>query len=167
MNDTNQIFQKINDLYSITSSEWIAVISVILALGSAIFAYRSWLESKKANRISIHPIQIEIYDAFNDLHINFCTKKIFTDTKKSAGFYKLSEKAEFYFDETISKLLREYFDIYRELFILQVRYNKNIDDEIRKAVFEDVDKLLNKEELLYSQIKENFRTVLKISGLKQ
>ena len=46
--------------------EWLAIsISII----SAFFAGWSWKESKKANSISKHPMQLEIYDAFNELVI--------------------------------------------------------------------------------------------------
>ena len=172
MNDINQSLGQINSLHSLVISEFaIGWIAILISIVSVIFAFRSYIESKKANRISIHPIQIEIYDAFNDLHINFRTNKIFTDINKSTEFYKFTEKSEFYFDETLSKQLRGYFDIYRRLFILKSRYNANIDvsdkSGVIKSIFEDVDKLLYEEELLYEQIKEPFRNVLKISGFKQ
>ena len=54
---------------------------------------------------------------------------------------------------------------------MKSRYNANIDvsdkSGVIKSIFEDVDKLLYEEELLYEQIKEPFRNVLKISGFKQ
>ncbi len=46
--------------------EWIAIsISII----STFFAIWSWKESKKANSISKYPMQLEIYDAYNELLI--------------------------------------------------------------------------------------------------
>ncbi len=162
MNDLNQTIEIASILSSVTNPEWVAIgISIV----SAFFAWLSWIESKKANRISIHPKQIEINDAFNELMMYANQVGIFFKAEEVAKFYKTSEIVGFYFDEVFAKQLKRYYDICWKLADLNRRHlrdrEKNKEKEL-KEIEEEQDVLLDEEIRLSNEIKAKFKSVLKL-----
>lgn len=162
MNDLNQTIDKTNILSSITNPEWIAI---TISIVSAIFAFCSWQESKKANKISKNPMQLEVYDEFNRLvmyvHMEGMSLKLIEVSK----FYVYSQKAELYFDKDFAEQIKEYYEICRKLADLDRRYwrdrNKATDKEIN-LIYEEQDILANKQNWFAKKIEKKFKKVLKI-----
>lgn len=161
-NDINQTIDKISVLQSVTNPEWIAI---AISIVSAIFAYRSWQESKKANNISKHPMQLEVYDAFNRLVIYVQTEGVSLELLEVSKFYVSSQKSELYFDKNFSEQIKKYFEVCRKLADLNRRYwrdrEKNKDIEVEK-IYQEQNVLLDKEIMLSKEIEKKFKKVLKL-----
>ncbi len=76
------------DINSITKPESIAI---FVSIASALFAFYTWRESKQANSISKHPMQLEIYDAYNDLVLHTKINGLGLNQAEVAKFYKYSK----------------------------------------------------------------------------
>ena len=162
MNDTNQTVDNISILASVTNPEWVAIVISII---SAVFAIWSWREAKKANKISIHPKQIEIYDAFNELILYVEQEGMSLKAEEVAKFYKISQNVVFYFDEIFAKQLNRYFDVCWELADLNRKYLRDINqskDTVLKGIEEEQDMLFDEEIRLSNEIKAKFKSVLKL-----
>jgi len=140
--------------------EWLAIsISII----SAFFAGWSWKESKKANSISKHPMQLKIYDAFNELTFYVSINGMSLEMQEVAKFYKFSQKSEFYFDKSFAKQLKRYFDICRKLADLNRKSLRDQeDDEKIEQIEREQDILFDKEIQLSKEIEEKFKSILKL-----
>ncbi len=164
MNDVNITIDKISFLSSVTNPEWVAIFISIISL---LFAFWSWQESRKANKISIHPNQIEIYDAFNELMMHSDEEGMSLRAEKVAKFYKTSQIVEFYFDEVFAKQLNRYYDICWKLADLNRRHlrdrEKNKEKEL-KEIEEEQDVLFDEEIRLSNEIEAKFKSILKLSG---
>ncbi|MGR5466976.1 hypothetical protein ACPV51_06890 [Vibrio astriarenae] len=64
------------------SSDWIALLAVIIALCSAWFTYKTWRESKRANIINEMAVRQKDYDHFVERYRNEFTKY---DNNKDLG----------------------------------------------------------------------------------
>ena len=130
---------------------------------SAIFALWSWNESKKANSISKHPMQLEIYDAFNELSIYVNIHGMSLEMQDIAKFYKFSQKSDFYFDEKFATQINEYFDICWKLADLNRKSLRDQkDDKKIEQIEKEQDILFDKEIQLSKEIEEKFKDILKI-----
>lgn len=149
-------------LSSITNPEWIAIFISIISI---IIALWSLKESKKANKISIHPKQIEIFNAYNELKMHADQEGMSLKVEEVAKFYKISQISEFYFDEVFAKQLNRYYDICWKLADLNRRYlrdiEKNKEKELKK-IEEEQDVLFEEEIKLSNEIKTKFKSVLKL-----
>lgn len=161
MRDCNQTANILSNLNSvITIPEFIAI---LISIVSAIFALWSWNESKKANAISIHPKQLEVYDAFNELIMYVSINGTRLELEEVAKFYKFSQKAEFYFDKKFANQLNEYFEVCRKLAHLNRKYLRDYnEDEKVKRVHQEQDVLFDIEIELSNKIKKEFKYILKI-----
>ncbi len=140
--------------------EWLAIsISII----SAVFALWSWNESKKANSISKHPMQLEIYDAFNELIIYVNIHGMSLEMQDIAKFYKFSQKSEFYFDKKFAIQINEYFDICWKLSDLNRKFLRDQEDDKKiEQIEKEQDILFDKEVQLSKKIQEKFKSILKL-----
>lgn len=164
MNDVNITIDKISFLSSITNPEWVAIVISIISL---LFAFWSWQESKKANKISIHSRQLEIYNTFNKLMMHSNQEGMSLKAEEVAKFYKTSQIVEFYFDKVFAKQLIRYYDICWKLADLNRRHlrdrEKNKGKEL-KEIEDEQDILFDEEIKLSNEIKAKFKSVLNIQG---
>lgn len=134
-----------------------------ISIISALFAFWSWLEARKANTISKHPMQIEIYDAFNELFLYMNINGTSLEMQNIAKFYKFSEKSEFYFDNKFAIQINEYFNLCRELSDLNRKYLRDKDDDEKiDKITQEQDILLNKEQQYAKEIQKKFKNILKV-----
>lgn len=162
MNDLNQTIESVSILSSVTNPEWVAIgISIV----SAFYAWRSWIESKKANKISIHPKQIEIFNAFNELKMHADQEGMSLKMKEVVKFSKISQTVEIYFNKVFAKQLKRYYDVCWKLADLNSRLlrdrEKNKEKEV-KQIEEEQKILFDKEIKLSNEIKAKFKNVLKL-----
>lgn len=150
------------DINSITKPEWIAI---FVSIASALFTFYTWRESKQANSISKHPMQLEIYDAYNDLVLHTKINGLGLNQAEVAKFYRYLKKAKFYFNKDFSNQIEHYFKICAELANLNRRYIRDIgkgNNELINNIEIEQDKLDDEMMRLEENIENNFIKVLKI-----
>ena len=142
------------------SSKWIAIgISCILVI---LGAWRL-IEQRKANTISKHPKQLEIYNAFNELTFYVNTNGVWLEAHEIAKFNQVFQKSEFYFDKSFAIQLNEYFDICWKLSDLNRKSLRDQEDDKKMEQIEkEQDVLFGKERQLSKKIEEKFKSILKI-----
>ena len=141
----------------------IEILTISISSIAIIISLWSLKESKKANSISIHPMQLEIYDAFNGLKIQIYLHGIELDLLEVSKFYTFSQKSQFYFNKPFSNEIKRYFNICRELADLNRRYKRDTQQEKSTKQIEQRQDILSDEETSLSEIIEkNFNTILKI-----
>lgn len=94
----------------LSSSDIIAVFAFLVAGFSAFFAYTSWNEVKRANRISLSSSINEIYDAFFELKMHMSQKSQFAEVSEISKFYYHSKKAKIHLPSPLAEDVEKYFD---------------------------------------------------------
>ncbi|MHA2879627.1 hypothetical protein ACXZ7R_24975 [Vibrio campbellii] len=92
-------------------SDATAVFSLVVAALSAVYARWAWSEAKKANEISLHTHQKEIYDAFFELKMHMTQKWDSAEVSSVSKFYYPSKNAVFYFDKVLADEISKYFTV--------------------------------------------------------
>lgn len=91
-------------------SDIIALFALFVAICSAIYAYKSWTETRKSNWISLSSSINEIYDAFYDLKMHIASKPQFAEVSEVSKFYYYARKAKIYLPSDLSEDITKYFD---------------------------------------------------------
>lgn len=91
------------------SADALALLSLLVAGLSALYARWSWSEARKANRISLHGQKKEIYDAFFELKMHMAQKSQFADLGEVSKFYYPSRNASIYLSGELAKDIENYF----------------------------------------------------------
>lgn len=92
------------------ASDVIALLALLLAGLSALYARWSWSEAKKANQISLLGHKKEIYDAFFELKMHMTQKAEFAELGEVSKFYYQSKNAKIYLSSTLAQDIEKYFD---------------------------------------------------------
>ena len=95
---------------TLNTSDVIAVLALLLAGLSALYARWSWYEAKKANQISLFGHKKEIYDAFYELKTYMMRNAEFAEQGEVSKFYYPSRNAKIYLPFNLAKDIEEYFD---------------------------------------------------------
>lgn len=90
-------------------SDATAVISLMVAALSALYARWAWSEARKANQISLHEHQKQIYDSFFELKMYMTQRWDGADISGVSKFYYPSKNAIFYFDKSLAIDIANYF----------------------------------------------------------
>ena len=91
------------------TSDIIAIVSVICAFASAVYAANSAKEAKKTNQLTLYVQRRPVYDAFKALDMHMTAKRQSADLSEVSKFYHYQDTALFCFDDEISNELREYY----------------------------------------------------------
>ena len=158
MDYLNEIINKFSSIN--ISLEWIAIgISCILV----ILGVWRLIAQIKANAISKHPKQLEVYNAFGELAFYVNTNGLGLDMHEIAKFNQVLKKSDFYFDKKFAIQLNEYFDICWDLADLNRKSLRDQKDDKKMGQIEkEQDILFDKEIQLSKEIEENFKSILKI-----
>lgn len=92
------------------ASDIIALLALVLAGLSALYARWSWSEAKRANQISLLGHRREIYDAFFELKMHMTQKAEFAELEEVSKFYYQSRNARIYLPSALAKDIEKYFD---------------------------------------------------------
>jgi len=92
------------------ASDVIALLALLVAALSALYARWSWNESRKANQISLLGHKKEIYDAFFELKMHMTQKAQFAELGEVSKFYYQSKNAKIYLPSSLAKDIEKYFD---------------------------------------------------------
>jgi hypothetical protein len=92
------------------TSDVIALLALLVAMLSALYACWSSYEAKKANQISLLGHKKEIYDAFFKLRRHMVQKAEFAELGEVSKFYYPSKNAKIYLPSDLAKDIEEYFD---------------------------------------------------------
>lgn len=94
----------------------IAGIAFVVAVVSAVFAWKSATEANLANRISIHEYQRKLYEAFADTFHHLQLEGQHTLPSEFARLGVHIKTSRLYVGEQISKKLQEFADAYVDLY---------------------------------------------------
>lgn len=141
-------------------SDWIAFLSFLGALLSALYARWTFNEAKKANNIAIHQHQIEIFDSFTDLRseINQLGENFNLETlnKYSARAYT----ADLYLSNKLSSKIKTYNHFAHKIY-MRSQMNRTIsknDNPVPKEYLQEVwsytDKCREIEEEIENKLRE-------------
>lgn len=92
------------------TSDVIALLALLVAGLSALYARWSWHEAKKANQISLLGHKKEIYDAFFELKMHMTQKAEFAELGEVSKFYYPSKNAKIYLPSDLAKDIEKYFE---------------------------------------------------------
>lgn len=96
-------------------SDATAVISLMVAALSALYARWACSEAKKANQINLHNHQKQIYDAFFELKMHMTQEWDGIEISGVSKFYYPSKNAVFYFEKKLAEDIAKYFNICFEI----------------------------------------------------
>lgn len=83
--------------------------AILVASLSALYARWAWSEAHKANELTLHKHQKEIYDSFFSLKGHMTQKWDEADISEVAKFYYPAKNAAFYFDKKMAAEIYSYF----------------------------------------------------------
>ncbi|MBQ4878260.1 hypothetical protein J8M21_13695 [Pseudoalteromonas luteoviolacea] len=83
--------------------------AILVASLSALYARWAWSEARKANELTLHQHQKEIYDSFFALKGHMSQKWDGADISEVAKFYYPAKNAAFYFEKKIAAEIYSYF----------------------------------------------------------
>lgn len=92
------------------TSDVIALLALLVAGLSALYARWSWREAKRANQISLLGHRKEIYDAFFELKMHMTQKSEFAELSEVSKFYHQSKNAKTYLPSDLAKEIEKYFE---------------------------------------------------------
>ena len=92
------------------TSDVIALLALLVAGLSALYARWAWCEAKKANQISLLGHKKEIYDAFFELKMHMTRKAEFAEPDEVSRFFYPSRNAKIYLPSDLAKDVEEYFE---------------------------------------------------------
>ncbi|MFZ7319741.1 hypothetical protein [Comamonas jiangduensis] len=92
------------------ASDVIALLAFLVAGLSALYARWSWLEARRANRISLLGHRMEIYNAFFDLKMHMAQMAEFAELSEVSKFYYPSRSAKIYLPSGLANDIGKYFD---------------------------------------------------------
>lgn len=90
--------------------EVIAILALLVAGLSALYARWSWREARRANQISLLGHKKEIYDAFFELKMHMTQKAEYAELSEVSKFYYHSKNSKFYLPNDLAKSNEKYFD---------------------------------------------------------
>jgi len=88
-----------------------AIFSISVSILSAVFAFYTWRETKRANALNSHADQKAVHDAFFELKMHMQLNGVFAKKEDVAKFYYPARNAKLYFSKKIAADLEKYFDI--------------------------------------------------------
>lgn len=94
----------------LSTSDVIALLAMLVAGLSALYARWSWRETRRANQISLLGHKKEIYDAFFALKMHMTQKAEFAEMKEVSKFYYPAKNANIYLPNKLAKNIDTYFD---------------------------------------------------------
>jgi len=140
--------------------EEIAIVISIVSLALALWSRRV---AEKANSITKHHYQLEIYDVFFNLRSYTDHSGAKLNSNEIQKYKYLLKNTRFYFDNKFDIQLNNYCQNCYMYAVLHMRYLENSRNE------EDMENILNKQDLLESErikltviIEKQFNTYLKI-----
>ncbi len=139
------------------TSDVIALLALLVAGLSALYARWSWSEAKKANQISLLGHKKEIYDAFFELKMHMARKAEFASLDEVYKFYYPSKNAKIYLPSDLAKDIEKYFDA---CFQISDIHRKN--DGISEASSAECKEHLATEKDLGPKIEKEFIKFLRI-----
>jgi hypothetical protein len=92
------------------TSDVIALLALLVAGLSALYARWSWSETKKSNQISLLGHKKEIYDTFFELKMHMTQKAEFAELGEVSKFYYSSKNANIYLPSDLARDVEKYFD---------------------------------------------------------
>jgi hypothetical protein len=92
------------------TSDVIAILAVLVAGLSALYAKWAWREARRSNEISLSNHKKEIYDAFFELKMHMLQKAEFAELSEVSKFYYPSRNASFYLPKKLAEKISKYFE---------------------------------------------------------
>lgn len=92
------------------TADTLALLSLLVAGLSALYARWSWNEARKANQISLLGHKKEIYDAFFELKMHMTQKSQLAELGEVSKFYYPSKNANIYLPSDLAKDIENYFE---------------------------------------------------------
>lgn len=91
-------------------SDIIALLALLVAGLSALYARWSWREAKKANNISMLAHKKEIYDAFYELKRHMTAKAQFAELGEVSKFYYHQRNSKIHLPSDLAEDIEKYYD---------------------------------------------------------
>lgn len=95
---------------NLETSDVIAILAMLVAGLSALYARWAWREARRSNDISLSANKKEIYDAFFELKMHMQQKSVFAELSEVSKFYYPSRNARFYLPKTLAEKVSKYFE---------------------------------------------------------
>nr|WP_289113625.1 hypothetical protein [uncultured Halomonas sp.] len=96
--------------FKLETSDLIALLALLVAGLSALYARRSWREAKQANNISLLAHKKEIFDAFYDLKRYMVAKAQFAESGEISKFYYHQRNAKIYLPSDLAEDIEKYYN---------------------------------------------------------
>ena len=140
----------------VSSTDLLAVLSLLIAGLAALYARRAWSEAHRANDIALHSGRIDIHRALGDLRYVMQTRGLRVETQEVTRFLRLARESKFYFSEPkTSERLKEYFDVCFALGEYTRKLSRqSVTAEQSAALHEEQDMLCEREEQLFREYVE-------------
>lgn len=145
-----------------TPADWIAALSFLVALLSALYARWVWGEARRTNLLALHTNRIEVFRAFHKLRQSVQEQGVSVEVQRVAQFFHPSRESKFYFSEAKTfQLLVRYFDT---CFALTEQSQKlarpHLTEAERKSLSDLQDILSEREQSLFSETEKQLEKEL-------
>jgi hypothetical protein len=146
---------------SLSISEIIAILSLPVAVLSAVYARWSSMEAKKANQIGLLIGRKEIYIAFLNLKMHMKQCQCSAELAEVSKFYYLSINACMYFPASLAQDITDYYDA---CFGIAETYQR--EGIIKSQSREDLENHFRREKELSSTINEKILKIFQNMNLE-
>ncbi|KQO40964.1 hypothetical protein N5C54_25985 [Pseudomonas chengduensis] len=96
--------------FKMETSDVLALLALLVAGLSALYARWSWREAKKANNISLLTHKKEIYDAFYELKMHMTSRAQFAELGEVSKFYYQHKNAKIHLPSELAGDIEKYYD---------------------------------------------------------
>ncbi|MDV5168815.1 hypothetical protein [Photobacterium rosenbergii] len=110
-------------------SDAASIISLVVAGLASLYSRWAWSEAKRANALSLHKHQKDIYDSFLELKMHMAQYSDTADISSVSKFYYPSRNAKFYYERSIFEDLEKYYNL---CFHIADKNRTSVDATVRK-----------------------------------
>ncbi|MCS6233943.1 hypothetical protein G3495_02165 [Shewanella baltica] len=138
--------------------QWLAVISALIALLSALYARYAYTQAKKANQLTIHNLIKPIYVAFDNLTNHMDLHGKYANKSEVQKFCPYKMEVPLYLNKTIA---RDIDDYWRACFDMSDLSARTSSGRLSPEEAQSVEECEAIEKRLRSSIKRKFESIMK------
>lgn len=140
----------------------LSLAALAVSLLAALYARWAAMEAKKANKLAQLEKRVEIYRAFDTLRFSMLREACGISHTEASVLYEPAREAEFHFQVSISRKLKEYHRICFELAEINRKTKRqNLNSDRLQLLYNEQDKLLAEEEKLAKEFDKHLREELR------
>jgi hypothetical protein len=145
------------------TSYLISFLAILISGLSALYARHAVKEAMRSNEIAIHNERLRIFKGILELRGELSRHGVNIKEHDLFGYYENVQLSEFYYNETIHKKIKEYFDtaweVVKQHDLWEAAESKEDRDKLVAKTYEILKESRQQVEKLEAQMKEHLRLI--------